>query len=190
MRVVGGSARGVRLISPRGSGTRPTMDLVRGALFNILTPLGIEDALVMDLFAGTGSLGIEALSRGALHTDFVESSSQQCSDILGSLNATKLTQKAKIWHTTVEKALEQMRGKYDFVLMDPPYKDPFPAALLHKLQERALLEDDTVVVVGHSSRKIVPDQLGELVLWKDRRYGDSSLAIYMLGPEHLSPEEK
>ena len=139
MRVVGGSARGVRLISPRGSGTRPTMDLVRGALFNILTPLGIEDALVMDLFAGTGSLGIEALSRGALHTDFVESSSQQCSDILGSLNATKLTQKAKIWHTTVEKALEQMRGKYDLVLMDPPYKDPFPATILHKLQELSLI---------------------------------------------------
>ena len=182
MRVVGGSARGVPLRTPKGPGVRPTMDRVRSALFNILAPLGLEDAAVADLFAGTGSLGIEALSRGAAHADFVEADAQQCADIRASLQATKLIDRAKVLHSTVEKALEQMDSKYDFVLMDPPYRDPFPAHVLLRLQERSLLEDDAVVVVGHASRNSPPNKVDNLVLWQDRRYGDSSLAMFTSEP--------
>ena len=83
MRVTGGSARGVPLLSPKRPGVRPTMDRVRSGLFSILTPLGIEGAVVADLFAGSGSLGIEALSRDAAHAEFVEVDSRQCADIPG-----------------------------------------------------------------------------------------------------------
>jgi 16S rRNA (guanine966-N2)-methyltransferase len=182
MRVVGGSARGVPLRTPKGPGVRPTMDRVRSALFNILTPLGLEDAAVADFFAGTGSLGIEALSRGAAHADFVEADAQQCADIRASLQATKLIDRATVLHSTVEKALERMNNKYDFILMDPPYRDPFPAHVLLKLQERRLLETNAVVVVGHASRNAPPAGVDKLALWQDRRYGDSSLAMFTLEP--------
>ena len=189
MRVVGGSARGVPLRTPKGPGVRPTMDRVRSALFNILAPLGLEDAAVADLFAGTGSLGIEALSRGAAHADFVEADAQQCADIRASLQATKLIDRAKVLHSTVEKALEQMNTTYDFVLMDPPYRDSFPAHVLLKLQERGLLEAHAVVVVGHASRNAPPNSVGKLALWQDRGYGDSSLAMFTSEPAAEKSEE-
>jgi 16S rRNA (guanine966-N2)-methyltransferase len=182
MRVVGGSARGVPLRTPKGPGVRPTMDRVRSALFSILAPLGLEDAAVADFFAGTGSLGIEALSRGAARADFVEANAQQCADIRASLRVTKLIDHATILHSTVEKALEQMDRKYGFVLMDPPYRNPFPAHVLLKLQERSLLETDAVVVVGHASRNAPPTKVDKLTLWQDRRYGDSSLAMFTFTP--------
>ena len=178
MRVTGGSARGVPLRSPKRPGVRPTMDRVRSALFNILAPSGIEGARVADLFAGTGSLGIEALSRAAAHADFVESDALQCADIRANLKASKLLDRAMVYHLTVEQALRVCSGPYDLVLMDPPYSHPFPLLVLEQLEAKGLLHPDAIVVVGHATRVPAPDQCGRLVRWQDRRYGDSSLAFY------------
>ena len=178
MRVTGGTARGVPLRSPRSPGVRPTTDRVRSALFNILAPLGVEGSVVADLFAGTGSLGIEALSRGAAHADFVEADARQAEDIRANTVAAKVADRATVHHLRVEQALSRIKRRYDFVLMDPPYRDPFPADLVERLAADGLLEPDGLVVVGHPSRVPAPAACGELVQMQDRHYGDSSLAFY------------
>ncbi len=178
MRVTGGTARDTPLRSPRRPGVRPTMDRVRSALFNILAPLGVEDATVVDMFAGTGSLGIEALSRGAAHVDFVEASTEQCADIEANLVAAKVGDRATVHSLTVQRSLEVLLQPYDIVLMDPPYADPFPTEVVAQLEARGLLNPNAVVVVGHASRVPSPDRCGGMARWQDRRYGDSSLAFY------------
>ena len=178
VRVTGGEARGVPLQSPRAPGVRPTTDLVRTALFNILAARGIEGAVVADLYAGTGSLGIEALSRGAAQADFVEADRRQMDVIRANVRATNVADRATLVHAKVEQALDGLRRRYDLVLMDPPYTQPFPASVVARAAELDLLADDAVVVVGHASRVEAPQVCGRLVRDQDRRYGDSSLAFY------------
>ncbi len=172
----------MRLRSPTRPGVRPTTDKVRGALFNILAPLGIQDAVVADFYAGTGSIGIEALSWGAAHADFVEADVRQCADIRASLATTRFAEQARVWHMSVERALGVLDRAYDLVLMDPPYRDPFPAPVLERLEEAGLLLPNATVVVGHASRVPSPSRCGALARWSERRYGDSSLAFYSLQP--------
>ena len=183
MRVTGGSARGVPLRSPQSQGVRPTTDRVRSALFSILAGYGIEDALVADMYAGTGSLGIEALSRGAAHADFVEADRRQVAVIRENLAATKLASRAKVHQAKVEDVLTQLDKRYDFILMDPPYTKPFPQSVVTAVGERGLLEDGGIAIVGHATRVEAPEVCGRLVRFQDRRYGDASLAFYEMGAE-------
>src|SRR3990170_2227754 len=112
MRVIGGSAKGRRLRGPRGRSTRPTSDLVRGAMFDILTSLGADLSRVLDLYAGTGALGIEALSRGSEWCDFVERD---------NLAPPGLVERARGTRGPVEKAEARLSGPYSLLLADPPY---------------------------------------------------------------------
>ena len=178
MRVTGGVARGVPLQSPRSPGVRPTTDLVRTALFNVLAGYGLEEARVADLYAGTGSLGIEALSRGAAHADFVEADRRQVNVIRANLATTKLAERADVLTADVWQALGSLRGPYDFVLMDPPYTEPFPEDVVTRIGELGMLATDGIAIAGHASRVAAPERCGSLVRWQDRRYGDSSLAFY------------
>lgn len=178
MRVTGGAARGVPLQSPRAPGVRPTTDRVRTALFNILAAHNVEAAVVADFYAGTGSLGIEALSRGAAQADFVEADRRQMDVIRANVQAARVADRATLIHADVERALNSLERRYDFVLMDPPYTQPFPAHVVSRLAELDLLADGALVVVGHASRVEAPETCGALVRDQDRRYGDSSLAFY------------
>jgi len=180
VRVTGGVAGGVTLRSPRSPGVRPTTDRVRSALFNILVGYGLEDARVVDLYAGTGSLGIEALSRGAAHADFVEMDRRQVQVIRENLRDTKLADRATVHQGDVRQVIERLPGNYDFVLMDPPYTQPFPAEVVERIGTLGLLAPGGMAVVGHASRVTAPEQLGVLERWQDRRYGDSSLAFYQV----------
>lgn len=180
MRVTGGEARGTSLQSPQAPGVRPTTDRVRSALFNILAAEGIEDAAVIDLYAGTGSLGIEALSRGATHADFVEADRRQVAVIRANLMATKTANRANVIQSTVENALGRLLIRYDFILMDPPYKEPFPAGVIEKIGDLDLLAEEGLAIVGHATREKAPGRCGRLVRTQDRRYGDSSLAFYVV----------
>ncbi len=177
LRVTGGTARGITLGSPKAPGVRPTTDRVRGALFNILARYGIEDVHVADFFAGTGSLGIEALSRGAARADFVEVDRRQVAVIRANLQATGFAQRGTVHTDRVENALGRL-GRYDLVLMDPPYTQPFPAGLIAAIGEAGLLNEGGILVCGHSSRASSDDACGTLTKWDSRRYGDSSLAFY------------
>ena len=107
---------------------------------------------------------------------------RQCADIRASLAATKLAGQARVWHMSVERAVGALDKAYDLVLMDPPYRDPFPAHVLERLEHEGLLQPHAIVVVGHTSRVPSPSRCGGLARWSERRYGDSSLAFYSLQP--------
>lgn len=180
MRVVGGSVRGRRLQSPRSQGVRPTTDRVRSAIFSIL--VAVEGATVADFYAGTGTLGIEALSRGARHVDFVEADPRQCPVVRANLAATGFADRARVLCLPAEKAVEGLETTYDLVLMDPPYTQPFPERVLRRLGNRpGLLHAGSRVVVGHASRVAPGTAYGCLTLAQDRRYGDTSVAFYDAG---------
>jgi len=148
---------------------------VREAIFNILGDL-IDDATVLDLYAGTGALGIEALSRGASHATFVESEQSACQAILQSLSRTDLAARGAVLRGTLPGALGQLQGRFDVILLDPPYDAAGIDELLTRLS--AHLAPGGVVVYEHGSRYNPPGRPAGLQL-KDRRiYGDSAVALY------------
>ena len=171
------------LRSPRSPGVRPTTDRVRSALFNMLASYGLLEATVADLYSGTGSLGIEALSRGAAHADLVEADRKQVEVIRENLMTTKLAQRGTVVHTTVEQAIERLSGPYDYILIDPPYTKPFPTDVVTRIGELGLLAEEGMAVVGHASRVTAPERCGRMSRWDDRRYGDTSLAFYSVASE-------
>lgn len=180
MRVVGGTARGRRLRSPQGRGVRPTTDRVRGAIFNILG--FVENFVAADLYAGTGSLGIEVLSRNGRRVDFVEADPRQCWVIRTNLESVGFAGQGRVLCKTVEEAIENVDGMYDLILMDPPYSLPYPGHVLEGLSDiRGLLHESSRVVVGHSNKVEPGSSYGRLVLEQDRRYGDTAVAFYRVG---------
>ena len=123
-------------------------------------------------------MGIEALSRGAAHADFVEADRRQVEVIRDNLNDTKMAARATVLRNDVRKAIEELHGPYDFMLMDPPYTQPFPQDVVERIGDLGLLGEDGIAIVGHASRVEAPKRLGVLERWQDRRYGDASLAFY------------
>lgn len=175
MRVIAGSAKGRELKGPKaGKGTiRPTSDKVREALFDIL--MGhIEGARVLDLYAGTGALGIEALSRGAASAELVEADREAQALIAENLQRTGLN--GRLCRGKVEKVLDQLAGDYHLILADPPYADLTITSLLPRLAER--LCEGGLIVLEHASRVPLPEDVTGLRLWKRRRHGDTTLSMY------------
>lgn len=179
--MVGGVAKDKRLRGATIPEARPTSELVRGAIFNILGPLGIVQTRVLDLYAGSGSLGIEALSRGATEADFVERHPRQCAAIRENLATTGFTDKGKVYRMDVLASLSALKGDYQLVLMDPPYKLTTLGETLESLAGSGLLGEGATVVVGHSKRLVLNDRYQSLCLIKNYRYGDSTVDLYEQG---------
>ncbi len=177
MRVIAGTAKGRRLKAP-GRPTRPATDLVRGAIFSILENLAEDWENVLDLFSGSGALGIEALSRGAGRVDFVERDPEACAIIRENLTKTELAAQAHVHCTTVAQALSFLDKEYGIVLIDPPYADPEIDGVLSQLAESRLIGPQSIVVATHSSRRTFQPAYGRLHLLKEHRHGDSCIAIY------------
>ena len=178
MRVIAGRAKGHRLAGPPSRATRPTSDLVRGAIFSALGSMGVELTRVLDLYAGSGALGIEALSRGGQWCDFVEKDARSCASIRENLAKTRFDGLAKVHCAPVERALARLEGPYTLVLADPPYAQE-AAPSLERLVESGLAEaGGTVLVLEHSSREEGPGRLGGLSQVKTLRHGDSAVSIY------------
>ncbi len=178
MRVIAGRAKGHRLAGPPSRATRPTSDLVRGAIFSALESMGVELTRVLDLYAGSGALGIEALSRGGQWCDFVEKDARTCASIRENLAKTRFDELAKVHCAPVERALARLEGPYTLVLADPPYAQEAGPAL-ERLVESGLAEAGrTVLVLEHSSREEGPERLGGLSQVKTLRHGDSAVSIY------------
>jgi 16S rRNA (guanine(966)-N(2))-methyltransferase RsmD len=174
MRVIAGSHRGATLVAPRGRGTRPTGDRVREALFSILGAL--DGARVLDLFAGSGALAIEALSRGAGEATLVDSSPAAVTAIRHNLAALGLSAEVRCQHAA--KFLERARAdgrQYDLVFLDPPYRHPSGlAAALSKALTPVLAPGARVVTESDRRRPLALD----LVLDDERRYGDTLIRIH------------
>lgn len=181
MRVIAGTAKGRHLKSPRSGGTRPTSDLIRGAIFDMLTAMGADFSHVLDLYAGTGALGIEALSRGASRCDFVEKDARQCGLIRANLEQTDLAKKGAVHCWPAEKVLTRLHGSYSLVLADPPYQDEKAESVLQDIAASSLIGPDAIVVLEHSQKKRAPPSLGNLSLINSRRHGDTSISFYSSG---------
>ena len=180
MRVTAGAERGRKIRAPRGANTRPTGAKVREAIFNILGPMS-PDA-VLDLYAGTGALGIEALSRGASHATFVERDGRALSALHRNLREFELTSRARIMDGGVVMAVHRLsderKQKFSWVFIDPPYAAGEVEPVLGLLSGGQLLETGAVVIVEHDRRHQPPDSVGALELVDRRFYGDTGLSFY------------
>jgi 16S rRNA (guanine(966)-N(2))-methyltransferase RsmD len=179
MRVVGGKAKGRLLRGTVSPGARPTTERVRAAVFNILDPDSYYGQKALDLYAGSGSLGIEALSRGAEWADFVERDHRQCEVIWSNLESTGFTQQAKVYCAEALKALGILEGPYQLVLLDPPYRLQNLGEVLEKIAlTPGLVDNEGIVVVGHSKHLELLPRYGSLSLESHRRYGDNAVGFY------------
>ena len=186
MRITGGMYRSRALRAVRGQSTRPTSDRVREALFGILSSAGaIQGARVLDLYAGTGALALEALSRGAESAILVESSRDAIAVIRGNIEALGVVHKASLVPGDVQRALARLvkAGPFDLVLADPPWalvESGEPSQALAELAAAGALGPSAWVVLEHGARTPAPSA-DPLLPWETRRYGDTALTFYKTG---------
>lgn len=182
MRVIAGEARGRQLLAPKNQRVRPTSDRVKEALFSILlSRLGdLSGMRVLDLFAGTGNLGIEALSRGADLAVFVDSHRESAETIRKNLENTRYTEKGRIVAQEAAAALKWLaRGEAPFhlVFLDPPYDEGHTERLLELLSGSPLIDAGSTVVAEFSAREEIPRSFGRLKESERRIYGDTALSF-------------
>ena len=177
MRVITGKARGVQLKTPDGMTTRPTADRVKEALFSILQ-FDIPGARVLDLFGGTGQLGIEALSRGAKSAVFVDAGEPACKLIRENLRRTKLEADARVVRSDYLEYLKRCRETYDIIFLAPPYAEVFLENALNCIGEIDILQSGGIIVAERPLGKDLNVELPGFERSKDYKYGKTLLAIY------------
>ena len=177
MRVITGKARGVQLKTPDGMLTRPTADRVKEALFSIIN-FDLPGAAVLDLFGGTGQLGIEALSRGAKSAVFVDQREDACKIIRENLRRTKLESQARVIRSDYLDYLRRSREKFDIILLDPPYAEVFLENALKCITEIDILQSGGIIVAERPVEKELPFEFEGYTRSKDYKYGKTLLTIY------------
>lgn len=181
MRVISGSARGRPLKSVPGTGTRPTTDKVKEALFSMIGPY-FEGGNVLDLFAGTGGLGIEALSRGMDKAIFVDLDYKSVETVKANLKATGFLGQAEVYKNDAERALKTLakRGaSFDLVFLDPPYRHKNSNKLMERMDELNLLQNQAVLVLEYDSSFEYQDQIGPFKMMRKTEYGEIGITIYV-----------
>ena len=177
MRVITGKARGIQLKTPDGMLTRPTADRVKEALFSIIN-FDIPGAKVLDLFGGTGQLGIEALSRGATAATFVDAREESCKLIRENLKRTKLEQDAKVVRSDYLDYLSRCREQYDIIFLDPPYAEVFLENAIKRITEIDILHSNGIIVAERPLGKELPWEFEGFTRSRDYKYGKVLLTIY------------
>ena len=185
MRVIAGALKGRRLQTPDWEGLRPTSDKLRETLFNVLAPR-IDGARVLDGFAGTGAVGIEALSRGAAHVTFVESDPRAVQLIQRNLEHCRVGDRYAIIRARFADASRRLSaGSFGLVFLDPPYRSEDMAGVLEAAAP--LVAPDGLVVLEHARRDLAPAAVSSIMKTRDLFSGDSALAIYEPRAEQLAP---
>ena len=180
MRVVTGKARGIQLKTPEGMQTRPTADRVKEALFSIIQ-FDIPGAKVLDLFGGTGQLGIEALSRGAESAVFVDAREDSCRLIRENLKRTKLEREAKVIRSDYLDYLSRCREQYNIIFLDPPYAEVFLENAIKRITEIDILHSGGIIVAERPLGKELPWEFPGYERSRDYKYGKILLTIYRKG---------
>jgi 16S rRNA (guanine(966)-N(2))-methyltransferase RsmD len=182
MRVIAGELKGRRLKAVPGHGTRPTSDKVKEALFHKLGPFFSEQETVLDLFAGTGNLGIEALSRGCGSAVFVDKAQSAVKTVRANIDALALGARAEVYRSEASKALDRLeaRGRqFDLVFFDPPYAEEKAGQLVEKVLDCSMLKEDGMLVWEHAAAKSAAfDE--RLSVFAEKNYGDTTLTILQL----------
>jgi len=179
MRIISGKAKGRKLKAPR-FGIRPLSDQAREALFNILGEK-VADCYFLDLFAGTGAVGIEALSRGAKISIFVEINKKTVEVIRENLNSTGLYGSAEVYSVDALRAIKILgakKSKFDIIYLGPPYDSPVLEEAMRRLGEIDILNPAGIVIAEHRSKQVIAGSFGDLVSIRDSRYGDTVLTFY------------
>ncbi len=166
---------------PSGSRVRPTSDKVKQALFNILGDR-VVDAVFLDLFAGAGGIGIEALSRGAGRVVFVDSSRESINVIKHNVEMAASIARTKTVLSEFDSFLRKQSGHYDIVFLDPPYEEELQP-LLELIAASGVVKSDGLVIAEHFKKQPSPEQAGLLSLYRESRYGDTVLAFYKVGSQ-------
>lgn len=190
MRIVAGTHKGRRLLQPKDRSVRPTSERVKEALFSILGDR-IAGVRFIDLYAGTGAIGIEALSRGATRATFVESNPASLNLLRANLERTGLADAAEVYSCSAEtflKRLETQREPLQILFADPPYSSDSVSMLLRSLGQGAIMTAETVVILEHPRKTTVPARAGRLILRRQYPYGDTTLSLLVMAPEG-SPTE-
>lgn len=176
MRVITGEARGKKLVALDGDEiTRPTTDMVKEAIFSIIQ-FDVPGSQVLDLFAGSGQLGIEAVSRGAEHCVFVENNREALAVVKENVLSCKFTDRARIVNISAEEYLKIAKKDVDIALLDPPYNKGILETVLPQLER--IMSDRGIVVCEHEKELTLPDSFGKLVKTKSYKYGKIALTVY------------
>ncbi|AEE96196.1 16S rRNA (guanine(966)-N(2))-methyltransferase RsmD [Mahella australiensis] len=177
MRITGGMAKGHKLSGPKSAGVRPTADIVKEALFNILAPY-IDETVFLDLFAGTGSVGLEAMSRGAREVYFVDNKRQCVQLIKSNVSLLRMSDKAKIILADAIAAVDLLSRKqvrFDIIFMDPPYEMGYISKVLKAIVSADILNRSGILVVQRSKREALGLADVGWSTYKERAYGDTIL---------------
>lgn len=177
MRVITGSARGKRLEAPKGMNTRPTPERVKEALFSAIQ-FDIEGRRILDLFAGSGQLGIEALSRGAESAVFVDSDAEACSIIKNNLNTAGFSQKSKIFNCGFDDFFVKNSDTFDIAFLDPPYSAGFWDDALKRLN--GCMSSYGIIICEHPSDMQLPDSVRQLRAQKSYKYGKVMITMFRM----------
>lgn len=177
MRIIAGDYKGRRLYSPQDKRIRPTTDKVKEALFSILADQ-IYDADVLDLFSGTGGLGLEALSRGARHCWFCDNSRDSIKLLRENIQYCKAESKATVLNGDFRKILQNLNTPMDLILLDPPYGRELLPECLELIGQYGCLAEDGLIAAEHRKEEILPDALAGFQKLKERKYGTVVLSIY------------
>ena len=177
MRVIAGKAKGISLKTPEGNQTRPTADRVKEALFSIIQ-FDLPEASVLDLFGGTGQLGIEALSRGARKATFVDESEKACRLIKENLKRTRMEESAAVIRGDYLSYLHTCREKFSIIFLDPPYAEVFLETALNKISEIDILQSGGIIIAERPLGKELPMELDGFTRSRDYKYGKILLTLF------------
>lgn len=183
MRVVGGTAKGIILKTARGGKIRPTSDKIRESLFNILSA-EIEGSSFLDCYAGSGAIGIEALSRGAGKVIFVESDKKAVALIRENLERCHLGEKAIVIHKSFErsaKKVKEFQDSFDLIFADPPYQSKNYRELIEITRTQEMLEKQGWFIIEHLKKEALPDIIDDLRKTRVKYYGQTALSFYQFG---------
>ena len=182
MRIISGSRKGLRLKTPKNQNIRPTQDRIKESLFNILGIID-ENSIVLDLYAGTGNIGIEFLSRGAMKCYFIDNSYEGINLIRENINISNFNEKSYIYKKDVLKSLDFFSKNgivFDYIFMDPPYRQNLPGKTLEIISKKNVLKDNGIVVVEHEKKLSLGNRILNLIKTDERDYGDKIISFYSL----------
>ncbi len=181
MRVIAGELRGRKLQELEGMNIRPTSDRVKESLFNMLGTR-VYDSEFLDLFAGTGGIGIEAYSRGAAKIVFIDESTKSIQVLKGNLEKLKVEQRVEVYNTdyvnAIHKLSQEGRG-FDIIFVDPPYLKGFAQNALSHISDKGILKEEGMVIIEHDIQDDMPEAAGSLQLQRQKKYGNTMLSFYL-----------
>jgi 16S rRNA (guanine966-N2)-methyltransferase len=191
LRVIAGEYRGRRLDRIEGMDIRPTSDKVKGSLFNILGDSVIDSAF-LDLFGGTGGIGIEALSRGAEHVVFIDTDIKSIKVLKGNLEHLNIIDNVEVLNTDYSTGISKLYNnnkKFDIIFIDPPYSVGLAQNALVEIDKHPILAQSGLIIVEHGSKDEMPSSQGKLYMYRSKQYGNTTLSFYALNKQTQQKEE-